>query len=203
MKLIDLLVQELPKRGGWPDNKKYNAFISQDGNGEVWSFPSKPNMNVMRGKWGAPSGDGCYIGLITTIADDFHVSTVTREQYEAALAAAQQPVWDGEGLPPVGCECEALFSKEWQKCEILVHTRFGAIDCAVFKTKSVLDCYPEGHFRPIRSEFDKKRDDAIAKITDAICGEIADTGWATAEKYAARAYDAIARGDIPHIKLSD
>ncbi|MEG6221852.1 hypothetical protein UXP54_21155 [Enterobacter hormaechei] len=48
---------------------------------------------------------------------------------------------------------------------------------------------------------DKKRDEAIANLTDAICGEVPDTGMTTAANYAARAYDAIAAGKIPHIRI--
>ncbi|EKY2093395.1 hypothetical protein QNX23_003933 [Cronobacter sakazakii] len=96
MKLIDLLVQELPKHGGWPLDKKHHAFISQDSDGEVWAFPSKPNLNIMKEEWNISHGDGCYVGLLTTIADDFTTSTVTREQYEAELAAEQQPVLDDD-----------------------------------------------------------------------------------------------------------
>lgn len=169
MKLIDLLVQELPKRGGWPDGpfQHLNDFLKRN----KLTF---------------------FVNHHYSYFEDWDGNQVTREQYEAAIAAAQQPVWNGEGLPPVGCECEVLISKEWQKCEILVHTRFGAIDCAVFKTESILDCYPEGHFRTIRSE----REEAINQIADLI-------GRGTFYSDAASVYDAIARGDIPGIKLSD
>ncbi|EOW6807303.1 hypothetical protein ACOZ12_001965 [Cronobacter turicensis] len=208
MKLIDLLVQELPKRGGWPDNKKYNAFISQDGNGEVWSFPSKPNMNVMRGRWGAPSGDGCYIGLITTIADDFHVSTVTREQYEAALAAAQQPVWDGQGLPPVGCRIEAFSGGEWVEAIVTYNEPPECHgDAAAWKEVLAFDCkttrpFWTDEFRPIRSEADKRRDEAIAALVDFKIGYHSHPK--AAEEYLREVtalYDAILRGDIPHIRI--
>lgn len=56
-------------------------------------------------------------------------------------------------------------------------------------------------FRPIRSETDKKRDEAIKKIVSAICGEIPDTGMATAAKYAVRTYDAIAAGKVPGVRI--
>lgn len=114
------------------------------------------------------------------------------------------PVWSGEGQPPVGVDCECSWcGDEWQPCKIL----FASNHIVVVKLKEsgMEDAYNIGDvtFRPIRSEAERKRDEAIAKITDAICGEIPDTGMATAAKYAARAYDAIAAGKIPGVKLED
>ncbi|EPR9026455.1 hypothetical protein ACU9CR_003757 [Cronobacter dublinensis] len=186
MKLIDLLVQELPKHGGWPEGVN---FLEQYTDGSLFC------------------GD-TYQSLVRfDRVDDFGYDGVTREQYEAALAAAQQPVWDGEGLPPVGCRIEAFSGGEWVEAIVTYNEPPECHgDAAAWKEVLAFDCkttrpFWTDEFRPIRSEADKNRDDAIAKITDAICGEIADTGWATAEKYAARAYDAIAAGKIPHIRI--
>ncbi|QZD26118.1 PHD finger protein [Klebsiella phage vB_KpnS_MK54] len=115
------------------------------------------------------------------------------------------PFWNGEGqTPPVGYMCERSWSgDEWQPCKIL----FTSNQIVVVKLKGsgMEDAYNIGDvtFRPIRSEADRKREKAIAKITDAICGEIPDTGMATAAKYAARAYDAIAAGKITGVNLED
>lgn len=187
MKLIDLLVQELPKRGGWPEG--YNV-ISTNGYGQVRCYSIKSEGKI--------SGKELYIR-------SSEEGRVTREQYEAALAASQKVEWDGEGLPPVGCECEFMkyergYHEAWRKGTILYASAHTV----------VIDDYNPGEivghprtfqFRPIRSETDKKRDEAITKITDAIRGEIPDTGMATAAKYAVRAYDAIASGEIPHIRI--
>ncbi|MDQ9205568.1 hypothetical protein QBS70_13980 [Cronobacter sakazakii] len=114
MKLIDLLVQELPKRGGWPDgavecerylHEAQIDFYDKDGNwgadcGKVYGHDFAAACVKPREK-----GNGA------------RIERVTREQYEAALAAAQQPVWDGEGLPPVGAEVEVRYrhatNAEW------------------------------------------------------------------------------------------
>ncbi|EKS1846905.1 hypothetical protein QBD22_003864 [Cronobacter muytjensii] len=191
MKLIDLLVQELPKRGGWPDGVN---VIEQSFHGNLFNG-SKPYRPFF------------FDDERFEIVDEWREARVTREQYEAALAAAQMPVWNGEGLPPVGCRIEAFSGGEWVEAIVTYNEPPECHgDAAAWKEVLAFDCkttrpFWTDEFRPIRSEADKNRDDAIAKITVAICGEIADTGWATAEKYAARAYDAIAAGKIPHIRI--
>lgn len=73
------------------------------------------------------------------------------------------PVWNGEGLPPVGCECECQFRGGWQKCTILFSGKQIVVamvddDEYPFESKGSL-------FRPIRSEAERKRD-AIISIID-------------------------------------
>lgn len=99
------------------------------------------------------------------------------------------PVWNG--LPQVGCVCERSWAgDEWQRCKIL----FTSNQLVVVKLKESgrEDAYNIGDviFRPIRTEEDKKREAAIKELTSVICGEIPDTGMATAAMYAARVYDA-------------
>lgn len=123
------------------------------------------------------------------------------------MAIKESKIWDGKGLPPVGCECEIMESsvESPKRVKIIAHFQNSAAMVAAYipvenKHKTVeqaIACC----FRPIRSEEDKKRDAAIEKITAAICGEIPDTGMATAAKYAARVYDAVAAGEITGIRL--
>lgn len=298
MKLIDILVEELPKRGGWPAKASHAVYV-------------KRLSKVFFTKGGAPSIVGDDFSIFETdgagrdvfwvpdaIFDceepiDYATAIITREQYEAALAAKNDGwiewgggecpvhhgviidakdrdgyihhgevvgesiyiddifwrrgvcaledneiiayrlhkpqeveqaeaddeadlnecigqdavlVWNGEGvIPPVGCVCERSWAgDEWQSCKILFAS--GQIVVVKLKESDREDAYNIGDvtfrpIRPIRSEEDEKRDEAIAKITDAICGEVPDTGMATAAKYAARAYDAIVAGKIPGVKL--
>jgi hypothetical protein len=124
------------------------------------------------------------------------------------------PVWNGKGLPPVGCECEwqDKNTKQWNPVKVVYASEWVTAIREINKEKGddlveiAIENYGDDarlKFRPIRSEADRKREKAIAKITDAICGEIPDTGMATAAKYAARAYDAIAAGKIKGMKLED
>lgn len=142
-------------------------------------------------------GSGGLIGPFSSIDECVSHSNMEREKE----AASQQPVWNGEGLPPVGCECE-LFDSEsgWETVVI----KFIGNKTAVVDTEDGEEYSFElstCDFRPIRSEADKKRDECIVKLTDAICGEIPDTGMATAAIFAERVYDAIAGGKIPGVKL--
>lgn len=207
MKLIDLLVQELPKCGGWPLDKKHHAFISQDSDGEVWAFPSKPNLNIMKGEWNISHGDGCYVGLLTTIADDFTTSTVTREQYEAALAAAQQPVWDGEGLPPVGVKAEVSVDGGRSWCSYKATSENNGMRLVEIGNFTEEFQGNNWMFRPIRSEADRKREIGVIALATA-CGDVVpfkygdryqDGELAGAAWY--ELYDKIAAGEIAGIRI--
>lgn len=100
MKLIDLLVQELPKRGGWPEGA-LNA--TQDKDGEVcFSAGAVPEFGFAT--W--EGGDWCGNEFFTIRAADYSTAIITREQYEAALAASKAVVthdgwiqWDGGECP--------------------------------------------------------------------------------------------------------
>ena len=162
MKLIDLLVQELPKRGGWPDGAE---IAVQDADSQI-CFSSHGDVYVSKdqtGWYGGDWGDGDWSNpFIDTIADDRHACIVTRCQYESALAASQKPAWNGEGVPPVGCECESK--------------QFSQVDWNKFKVVAVCDGHVFGfwgngvsaaldskmwEFRPLQSEAGGKRDAAI------------------------------------------
>lgn len=101
MKLIDILVQELPKRGGWPEGAK---TVAQDSCGECWGFYCC-NPKIKNGLWWV-SDSGT--DLITSskvqldlLADDWSSTFITREQYEAALAAKNDGwiEWGGGECP--------------------------------------------------------------------------------------------------------
>ena len=184
MKLIELLVQELPKRGGWP---KGESYAWQDHNREV-RF-SDTTINDF-------SPESCvlcveYRGFGKGNPEKQSELSVTRDQYEAALAAAQQPVWNGEGLPPVGCECERSWvGDKWLNCRVL----FIGEEIVVVKipTREAAYRLSEVTFRPIRSEADKKRDEVIEGLAYYVGKEDAED-----------LYAAIAIGNIKGVKLSD
>lgn len=276
MKLIDILVEELPKRGGWP--KSANC-ITQDGDLKVEPAYCHPSV--------AKCGDDGFWFLdlsriggfeVDTLASDYTTAIITREQYESALAAkndgwiewaggecpvdtktlvdirlkvgftykschpgdyswrhaggggdiiayrlhqtqeAEQakaddednlnecigqdaaPVWNGEGLPPVGCECEYSLNggKTWWKCKIdyIVGTQGVVMLCDTFEGVQYVQFLSYGNalkFRPIRSEADRKRDEAVKTIML--------TGWCQAA--AEEIYDLVAAGKVPGVKLED
>ncbi|ELY5887216.1 hypothetical protein SNN87_001288 [Cronobacter sakazakii] len=199
MKLIDLLVQELPKRGGWPDG---STRVRQDRDTEICFEP-------------VTTAHDFHCGVIASDVEEWFSSRemrgssdyyITREQYEAAIAAAQQQAWDGEGLPPAGCECEGRFilGGKW------FFFRCVAVDCGIAfgwagKDAVTLD-KGSYEFRPIRSEAENKRAAGVTALAKAggnvdfeygrrtIDGELSLPGWY-------ELYDKIAAGEVAGIRI--
>ncbi|WP_347113356.1 hypothetical protein AAHB66_14040 [Leclercia sp. S52] len=115
--------------------------------------------------------------------------------------ASNQPIWDGEGMPPVGCECEIKRVADWMPVTIkfisdhhTVFTTFGGTE----------DCYQTYslQFRPIQSEEDRKRDaacDAMHKWWRDVAGQEREDG-SLIDIYSC-IYDAINAGKIPGIRI--
>lgn len=99
MKLIDLLVQELPKRGGWPE-VALNA--TQDKDGEV-CFSSGAIPEFGYAAWSG--GDWCGNEFHTIRASDYDTAIITRAQYEAALAASKAVVGHNGWIEWSGGKC--------------------------------------------------------------------------------------------------
>ena len=116
MKLIDLLVKELPKRGGWPVNISY---IAQDEGSATWGFRYKPEIDS-DGEWMDTSESGYEMEIVRIgAADDCNTSVGSRRQYESALAASKAVVgrdgwidWHG-GKCPV--DSDAIVEVKYRK----------------------------------------------------------------------------------------
>lgn len=179
MTLLEILVKELPRRGGWPSENIHALVQGRTG-------------NIYRAGGGS-SLLGC------ALADDWELAEVTREQYEAALSAPKKPEWDGEGLPPVGCECEMAWSEaEFAPCKIL----FIGESVVLVKSKGREDCYTIStvKFRPIRTEADRKRDETRKYIAASLFND-GDMSTAESLRLATFVYAAIAAGKIPGIRI--
>lgn len=278
MKLIDILVEELPKRGGWPEGV---SKISSTSCGRVFFDGQSPHgftLPVASDAWDSHKHPFSY------------TNAVTREQYEAALAAKNDgwidwgggkhppvstntfvdvklengdvqsalqageyswehvwqgsniiayrlhkptkseqvradawnayagiteaddetdlnecigqgvaPVWNGEGLPPVGCECEIKFihdtpPAEWFSFKLIgVHEEIVIITLDGENTWRHISTFSPDKvtFRPIRSEAERKREEAVKAITL--------TGWC--QNAAEEIYDLVAAGKVPGMKL--
>lgn len=210
MKLIDLLVQELPKRGGWPDGAE---IAVQDADSQIcFSSHSDVYANKEQTDWyGGDWGDGYWNNpFIDIIADDRHECIVSRKQYESALASSQKPAWNGGGVPPVGCECEYLDSNgKWypvtikyasdQLVVISGITKILGVEQGTEIAKDIVIDKPQ--FRPLRTEAERKRDEAIEAIDWYMPECIPDTP--NEFYHAKKIYDAIAAGKIPGVKLED
>lgn len=202
MKLIDLLVKELPKRGGWPDGA---LSITQDNDSSLCAWDTNdPHYEGF--SWKHHTGNSLmhfWYGdeWATRLSSDHKESIVTYWQYKAALAASQKPSCNGEGLPQVGCEVEYISNgTSWGKVKVIglddekiVIRPSGEIYYAI--TPSNKDV-----FIPLRTEADKKRDAAL----DAIYGAIASAKREhNRSDEADEVYKAIAAGKIPGVKLGD
>lgn len=167
MTLLELLRQELPKRGGWPKGADY---VVQDGDGSndvkfgagetTVEFDDRMTwVNNIDPEWGIDTVES-YIRGIATLADDHATAIVTREQYEATG-------WDGTGLPPVGVECEYSrqpgeadsFGSAWKRCFI----RYASFRTVVIQTHNdELSGHPSKfNFRPLRTEAERAIDEMV------------------------------------------
>jgi len=107
--------------------------------------------------------------------------------------------WNGEGLPPVGCECELYDCEEWIEVKIkyigdqvvVVHAFGSALHERVFH----LAKHPD-RFRPIRTEAERKRDESVQALSEFF-------GHAAGLYNLHGLYDAIAAGKIPGVRLED
>jgi len=110
---------------------------------------------------------------------------------------AYRAEWDGEGFPPVGAVVEAFNSVTGRWYPVLMVYSSG-------RNTAWLELNRDGNidssssslmqFRPIRSEADKKRDEAIDEITRVM-------GVFAVKEVGKDIYDAIAAGKIPHIRI--
>lgn len=193
MKLIDLLVQELPKRGGWPDGA-HECFIHCETSTFAYFYDSVGD-GVERAE-SIPIEGVEYEGG----EDGFGI---TRDQYESALAASQKVEWDGDGLPPVGCVCESQYKvhgSDW------VHFECIAVDGkALFgwSNNTPVALQSNTHnFRPLCTEAERKRDEA-AKAMARVANEDHQRMGDASMRNCLSIYDAIAAGKIPGVKLED
>lgn len=118
--------------------------------------------------------------------------------------------WNGEGLPPVGCECDVKSGKNsWTLCRV-VHSSEAGVAFIYLEEPSpellsqsigVLDSIPRRHakeyFSPNQAQAERKRDEAITAMRN-----FATNYNNTAVIHAIeQVYDSIAAGKIPHITL--
>ncbi|EAB7564282.1 hypothetical protein BXE05_08540 [Salmonella enterica subsp. enterica] len=187
MKLIDLLVQELPKRGGWP--VAVSPDFIQWCNKHNLQFEINHNNSFFRNESG---------------------ETVTFIRYQCATTAVKHPVWNGEGLPPVGCEFEYGTHRTRAKCLGIGHHMIFASkgdpndeegDFEEFMI-SILD----SEFRPISSESEKKREIGVTALALAmgdppfIYGQRMNDGRLIAYGVY-ELYDKIAAGKVAGIRI--
>ncbi|WP_210453081.1 hypothetical protein [Pantoea ananatis] len=180
MKLIDDLIRGIPEQERW--HPSWALAYRKNGGNNIYYSSNKP----------------------ISLAEGFEY--VSREQYEAALAASKQPEWNGEGRPPVGLTCEhrpgdGTTENEWEVVTVLgISERPGGTFTDFWLRKEDGSSYIVRNayrFRPIRTEAERKREEAIAAMRN-----FATNYNNTAVIHAIeQVYDSIAAGKIPHITL--
>ena len=103
----------------------------------------------------------------------------------------EAPEWDGEGLPPAGCECEVSWGhlgNEYHRCTIL------AFDSMGHPIVEMDDLYikqaPKAcRFRPLRTPAQRAEDEAVRRIM-RITAEAQPIGEDVAERHAVALYRA-------------
>lgn len=112
-------------------------------------------------------------------------------------------VWDGEGKPTIGTKCEHHSGGQWEVVTIAgIHENLVTGFTDYWMVKEDGSSYTVGNpyrFRPVRSEADKKRDEAVTAML-SVFGSNAATGTTAALK---AIYDAIAADEITGVKLED
>ncbi len=211
MKLIDLLVQELPKRGGWPKGASYAVQHSHD-LGLNWVIFGSGDCNLIHksseGCW-SPEGGFCFpheYDFKANILCDDHDTLVNREQYEVALAASKQPEWRGDGVPEKGDLCIYRDKDEGPIETIVIASYDDGGDVVIWHKPTKGRDYSVDSlcfFEAAVNAEDNKR----IRVAQAMC-DLLGNGITVDEKEGygnawLDAYDAIAAGKIPGIKLAD
>lgn len=155
MTLLELLRQELPKRGGWPEGVNR---INQGWDGRLENYKEDGDSYEFEIETIFPliTAHRVKSRYVHQCGADF----VTREQYEATG-------WDGTGLPPIGCECEYSrppveadsFGSAWKRCFI----RYASFRTVVIQTHNdELSGHPSKfNFRPLRTEAERAIDEMV------------------------------------------
>lgn len=118
------------------------------------------------------------------------------------IGQAPATAWSGEGLPPVGCVCERSWAGDkWLQCEII----FTGDEIVLVKlaTREAAYHLSDVRFRPIRSEAERKRDEAVQALCDAGGGNGKVDEKAGYGSCWFDVYDAIAAGKTPGVKLDN
>lgn len=174
MKLVDILAAELSE---WP---KGVDELEQDNDCGVMKLKSHKNLT-----------------LLSSLADDWEIATVTRAEWQAAVDALSAPKvvgWDGVGFPPVGKSvCEYLGAHQFDKWTVVsIFAHYG---------HTVFVDYGDGwraetdssRFRKIRTAEQvaaEEREKAIDEMVYGACGCEPDGGNTTAFMICGFIYDA-------------
>lgn len=130
---------------------------------------------------------------------------VFREIATEASISAQNPAWNGEGLPPAGCEFEYSFSGNgfvtWHQVKCTAVGCSGVL-CVDEKGTEMYRNNINNRFRPIRTEAERKREEVAESLVRFLDKETdIDNIF---RKYDVMGFiDYIEAGKIPGVRLTD
>lgn len=199
MKLIDLLVQELPKRGGWPEGADCCCLSGVDSDGVTIQFRFIPRRNEFLF---IPDYDHLDIPYKGDATEFITCGVITKEVYQYSLAASKKPAWNGEGVPPVGCECECHVDEGIIHCIVVGYDFDGkAVVMRNVPARKYFSIQANsGRIKPLRTEAERKREAAVKVIKGLLMFDYGDDPRINDATFI---YDAIAAGKIPGVKLED
>ncbi len=197
MKLIDLLVQELPKRGGWPEGADCCCVSGVDSGGVTIQFRFIPRNNQFLF---CPDADHLDIPYQGDATEFITCEVITKEMYQSALAVSQKPAWNGEGIPPVGCECEVSVDGGRSWCTYRAINEKNGV--RLIEIGNLTEEFQNNNwiFRPLRTEAERKHEAVLESICAVL--EMMAQDYKR-EDEAKLIYEAIAAGKIPGVKLED
>lgn len=210
MKLIDLLVQELPKRGGWPDGAEYARVTGFGGEKILVEFLFPAAYNKLSYSIGIIA---CHL---TDAGADVDCHMIHRDSYESALTVSQKPAWNSECLPPVGAKVEFFINPKlgyrnaWNpdagtEMEVVAHktTTYGNDVAVCYWDEGGAGrscCFVPESLKPLRTEAERKHEAVLESICAVL--EMVAQDYKR-EDEAKLIYEAIAAGKIPGVKLED
>ena len=132
-----------------------------------------------------------------------HMVTQVRDMFKGIpgveIDFVKLPVsWNGEVLPPVGCECELYDSESGWEVVFVKYVGNKTVVVDLLDGDEYSFELSTCEFRPLRTEAERKRDDAEKALSDTFA-QLYDQDISLAK----HVYDAIAAGKIPGVKLED
>ena len=193
--------------GGWNCPVEKGTLIDvKHRDGEI--YQNKPAMGDNNTRWSHTGSRGDIIAYRLHKPQEAEQAKADDESdLNECIGQDAAPVWSGEGQPPVGVECEYSWAGEpWasgviryiSKHTIIIETQAdstGNTECAYHPTDIKL--------RPLRTEADRKRDEAVQALCNAGGGNGKVDDKAGYGSCWFDVYDAIAAGKIPGVKLED
>ncbi len=129
---------------------------------------------------------------------DGHIGDIIAYRPACYHEQGEVPEWDGEGLPPVGAECEARMSFDgWVKVRVLHHNQLGNEAVVVSEGDGQAGWADE--FRPIRTPDQRAEDRAV----EAMVKVYKESPRCTYDGSMRDVYAEIREGRIPGVKLEE